>query len=65
MDVSFREFIEKFRNMGGAQAIVSNITFQEELFNLEHSASNLVSRSKLFEPPKTVKCQYAKIDIYL
>jgi hypothetical protein len=60
MDVSFRDFIEKFRNIGGAKAIVSNINFQEELFNLEHSATNLIrSRTKLFEPPKMVKCQYA------
>ena len=36
MDVGLRDFIEKFRNIGGAQAIVSNINFQEELFNLEH-----------------------------
>jgi len=30
---------------------------------LEHFAANLVSRTKLFEPPKTVKCQYANTDI--
>ena len=63
MDVSFRDFIEKFRNIGGAHAIASNINFQEECFNLEHSAANLVSRTKLFEPPKVVKCQYASNDI--
>ena len=62
MDVSFRDFIEKFRDIGGAHAIVSNINFQEELFNLEHSAANLVSRTKLFEPLKAVKCQYANTD---
>ena len=56
MYVSFRDFIEKFRNIRGAHAFVSNINFQEELFNLEHFAANLVSRTKLFEPPKTVKC---------
>ena len=34
-DVSFRDFINSFRNVGGAQAVVSNIKFQEELFKLE------------------------------
>jgi hypothetical protein len=34
MDVSFRDFIERFKNIGGAQAIVSNINSQEEFFNL-------------------------------
>ncbi len=34
-DVSFHNFINSFRNVGGAQALVSNITFQEELFKLE------------------------------
>jgi hypothetical protein len=63
MDVDFRDFIEKFRNIGGTQVIVSNINFKEELFNLEHSASSLVSRTRLFEPPKVVKCQYSDNDI--
>ena len=63
MDVGFCDFIEKFGNIGGAPAIVSNINFQEELFNLEHCATNLASRNELFEPPKVVKCQYANIDI--
>ena len=64
MDVSFLDFIENFRNnIGGAQAIVANIDFQEELFNFEHSATNLVSRTSLFETPKMVKCQYAGSDI--
>jgi len=34
-DVGFRDFINNFRNVGGAQAIVSNIKFQEEIFKLE------------------------------
>jgi hypothetical protein len=63
MDVNFRDFIEKFRNIGGAQAIVSNINFQEKLFNLEHSAANLIIRTDLFEPPIIVKGQYANKDI--
>ena len=29
-DVGFRDFINNFRNVGGAQAVVSNIKFQEE-----------------------------------
>jgi hypothetical protein len=45
MDVGFRDFIDKFRNIGGAQGIVANINFQEELFNLEHFAAHLVSRT--------------------
>jgi hypothetical protein len=60
MDVSFLDFIEKFKNIGGVQAIVSNTNFQEEFFNLEHFVANFVSRTKLFEPLQTVKCQYAK-----
>ena len=48
MDVGFRDFIEKFRNIGGAKAIVANINFQEGLFNLEHAATHLVSRTRLF-----------------
>ena len=64
MNVGFRDFIEKFRNIGGgAHAIVSNINFQEELFNFEHFAANFVSRTELFEPPKMVKCQYTHTDI--
>jgi len=64
MDVGFRDFIDKFRNIpGGAQGIVANINFQEELFNLEHFVAHLVSRTSLFEPRKVVKCQYADSDI--
>jgi hypothetical protein len=33
-DVSFRNFIDSFRNVGAAQALVANITFQEGLFKL-------------------------------
>ena len=36
-DVQFQNFINSFRNIGGAQALVSNIKFQEELFKLEQS----------------------------
>ena len=34
-DVKFRDFINSFRNVGGDQALVSNLKFQEELFKLE------------------------------
>jgi hypothetical protein len=34
-DVGFRDFINSFRNVGGAQAFVSKIKFQEELFQKE------------------------------
>ena len=30
---------------------------------MEHSASNLISRTKLFKPPEMVKCRYAAKDI--
>ncbi len=33
-DVNFRDFINSFRNVGGAQALVSNTKFHEELFKL-------------------------------
>jgi len=43
--------------------MVANINFQEELFDLEHSATHLVSRTSLFNPPSMVKCQYVDCDI--
>jgi hypothetical protein len=49
--------------LGGAHAIDANINFQEELFNLKHSATHFVSRTSLFKPPSMVKCQYADCDI--
>jgi hypothetical protein len=36
-DVNFRDFINSFKNIGGAQALVSKIHFQEELFNLKQA----------------------------
>ena len=47
-DVGFRDFINNFRNVGGAQAVVSNIKFQEELFKLEQSRVPLPNRVKDF-----------------
>ena len=45
-DVSFHNCINNFRNIGGAQALVSNITFQEELFKLNQSGKPLPNRIK-------------------
>jgi hypothetical protein len=33
-DVNFTDFIDSFRNVGGAQAVVANLKFQEDLFKL-------------------------------
>jgi hypothetical protein len=61
--VSFHNFINSFRNVGGAQALVSNITFQEELFKLEQSGKPLPSRTRNFRIPPLVLCQYANTEI--
>ena len=50
-DVSFRDFINSFRNVVGAQAVVSNIKFQEELCKLERPGKPLSNRSRNFEIP--------------
>jgi len=39
------------------------MNFQEELFNLEHAAAHLVSRTSLFKAPSIIKCQYADCEI--
>jgi hypothetical protein len=57
-DVAFRDFINSFRNVGGAQTNAANISFQEELFNLEQSGKAMSNRTHIFEPPHTVRCQY-------
>jgi hypothetical protein len=62
-DVRFRNFIEIFRNVGGAQGLVANIKFQEELFTLEQSGKPLPNRAIKFKPPPTVCCQYANREI--
>ena len=60
IDVGFRDFIEKFRNIRGAQTIVANLNCQEKLFNLEYVAANLVrySRSSLFKRHTSNKFWY-------
>jgi hypothetical protein len=62
-DVSFHNFINSFRNVGGAQALVSNITFQEELFKLEQSGKPLPNRIRNFKVPEIVRCQYANREV--
>jgi hypothetical protein len=56
--VSFSNFVDNFRNFGGAQALVAKISFQEELFNLEQSGKALPNRIILFKPPPTTRCHY-------
>jgi len=53
-DVSFRNFIDNFRNVEGAQALVANITFQEEIFKLEQSGKPPPNQAKKFKPPPTL-----------
>ena len=55
-DVRFQDFVNSFRNVGGAQALVSNIIFQEELFKLEQSGKPLPNRIRNFEIPSIVRC---------
>jgi len=62
-DVGFRDFIDNFRNIGGAQTIIARINFQEELFDLEQSGKILPNRTRRFEPPSMVFCQYASREI--
>jgi hypothetical protein len=62
-DVNFHSFINSFRNVGGAQALVSNITFQEELFKLEQSGKPLPNRIRKCTIPLIVRCQYANTEI--
>ena len=65
VDVVFRDFINSFRNVGGAQTIVAEINFQEELFNLEQSGKVLPNRTRRFEPSPIVYCQYASREIII
>ncbi len=58
-DVSFSNFIDSLRNVGGAQVIPTIINFQEKLFYLEQSGKALLpNRTRNFGPPPTVRCQY-------
>ncbi len=62
-DVNFRDIINIFRNVGGAQAVVSNIKFQEELFKLVESGVSLPNRVREFQIPPCARCQYANREI--
>jgi hypothetical protein len=57
--VTFRDFIDNFRNVGGAQAIAAKINFQEELFNLEQKGEALPNRTTTFEHPLFFNFKYA------
>jgi hypothetical protein len=62
-DVGFRDFINSFRNVGGAQAVVSNIKFQEELFKLEQLRVPLPNRVKDFVISSMARCHYSNREI--
>jgi hypothetical protein len=62
-DVNFRDFINNFRNAGGAQAVVSNIKFQEELFKLKQPGVPLPNRVREFQSPPCARCLYANREI--
>ncbi len=62
-DVNFRDFINSFRNIGGAQALVANIKFQEELFKLKQSRVPILNRVREFDIPKMARCQNSNREI--
>ena len=59
----FRDFINSFRNVGAAQAVVANIKFQEELFRLEQSGKPLPNRTIKFGIPSIARGQYSNKEI--
>jgi len=65
-NVVFRDVINNFKNIGGAQTVIAKINFQEELFNLEQSGLALPNRTRRFETPPMVFCRYTgrEISIY-
>jgi len=44
MGLKLCDYIEKFRNIGEARAIVAAVNFKEKLFNVEHVAIHSVNR---------------------
>ncbi len=62
-DVNFRDFINSFRNIGGAQALVANIKFQEEIFELEQSRVPILNRVREFDILIMARCQYSNRQI--
>ncbi len=66
VDVGFDNFIDSFRKVGGAHAIVAKISFQaKDLFNLERSRKIRPNSTKLFRPPPTSRCQHTSKEIKL
>ena len=61
--MKFRDLINNFRSVGGAQALVSNIKFQEEFFKLEQSGNPLLNRIRHFQILTLARCQYANTEI--
>ena len=61
--MAFRNFINSFRNARVAQAVVANMNFQEELFNLGHSGKPLPNLTNRFKPPSMVRRQYSNREI--
>jgi hypothetical protein len=55
--VSFSNFVDSFRHVGGAQVVAAKISFQEELFNLEQPGKAFPNRTSLFEPQPTSRCK--------
>ena len=55
-NVSFSNFVDSYRNVVGAQAVIAEISFQEELFNLEQSDKTMPNRINKFKPPTTTRC---------
>ncbi len=58
--ISFGNFMSCFKNVGGAQAIIANVNFQEEIFDLEQMGRALLNRTSHYRPPSMVRCQYAR-----
>jgi len=55
-DVRFRDFINSFRNIGGVQALVFDIKFQDELFKMEQSGKPLPNRIRNFQITALTRC---------
>ena len=53
-DIAFTNFINRFRNVGGSQAIATDINFEDKLFTLEQSGKAIPNRTNRFEPPSMV-----------
>ena len=56
-------FVDRFKNVGGAQAVIAKISFQEEQFNLEQSGKAMPYRFSIFISPPKARCQYISKEI--